>query len=205
MIYLSRLDLNPASRQVRAELADPYQIHRTLSKAFGQGKEEYARARCLFRVEEPPGPGHPWLLVQSKIAPDWSKLSAAASYLSKPPVVKEYAPAFGVGQHLRFRLRANPTVKKAGKRQAILKEPDQVAWLKRKGEASGFEVMATETRSEEWLHSLTTGGCRADLSAVRFDGVLRVIDPATMIEGLESGIGSGKGFGFGLLSLARMK
>jgi CRISPR system Cascade subunit CasE len=38
--------------------------------------------------------------------------------------------------------------------------------------------------------------------SVLFDGVLQVIDPAQMLEALRKGIGSGKGMGFGLLSLA---
>jgi CRISPR system Cascade subunit CasE len=39
--------------------------------------------------------------------------------------------------------------------------------------------------------------------AVTFDGLLRVTDPEALLAALAGGIGSGKGFGFGLLSLAR--
>jgi hypothetical protein len=42
-----------------------------------------------------------------------------------------------------------------------------------------------------------------NLIAVRFDGQLQVTDPVTFSDTLERGIGSGKGLGFGLLSLAR--
>lgn len=38
--------------------------------------------------------------------------------------------------------------------------------------------------------------------AVRFDGLLEVTDPGKFLETLRAGIGSAKGFGFGLLSLA---
>jgi hypothetical protein len=40
------------------------------------------------------------------------------------------------------------------------------------------------------------------LLAVRFDGVLAVTDVVQFAATLEAGIGSGKGLGFGLLSLA---
>jgi CRISPR system Cascade subunit CasE len=40
--------------------------------------------------------------------------------------------------------------------------------------------------------------------AVQFDGVLEVTDPAKFLETVRQGIGSAKGFGFGLLSLARV-
>jgi CRISPR system Cascade subunit CasE len=39
--------------------------------------------------------------------------------------------------------------------------------------------------------------------AVRYDGLLEVTDPVKFLETLRAGIGSAKGFGFGLLSLAR--
>ena len=38
--------------------------------------------------------------------------------------------------------------------------------------------------------------------AVRFEGVLEVTDPTAFCKTVENGIGSGKGFGFGLLSVA---
>jgi len=36
---------------------------------------------------------------------------------------------------------------------------------------------------------------------VQYDGLLEVLDPARLNEAVANGIGSGKGFGFGLLSL----
>jgi len=41
------------------------------------------------------------------------------------------------------------------------------------------------------------------LLAVTFDGLLRVTNVPRFVETLQAGIGSGKGLGFGLLSLAR--
>ena len=56
-MYLSRLLLNPRSRQVRSELARPYEMHRTLLRAFPNGKVHTGRTEedasgLLFRVEE---------------------------------------------------------------------------------------------------------------------------------------------------------
>ncbi len=42
-----------------------------------------------------------------------------------------------------------------------------------------------------------------ELRIVQFDGLLEVTDPARFGESLLGGIGSGKGFGCGMLSLAR--
>jgi CRISPR system Cascade subunit CasE len=40
--------------------------------------------------------------------------------------------------------------------------------------------------------------------AVRFEGILCVTNPEQFVATVESGIGSAKSFGFGLLSLARV-
>ena len=43
---------------------------------------------------------------------------------------------------------------------------------------------------------------RLEFLAVRFDGLLTVADPDALYGTVRQGIGSGKGFGFGLFSLA---
>ena len=37
-LYLSRLILNPRSRQVMSEMAHPYEMHRTLMRAFPEAR-----------------------------------------------------------------------------------------------------------------------------------------------------------------------
>ena len=85
----------------------------------------------------------PILLVQSGIAPDWSKLPS--NYTPFKPECKAIELSFRAGQLLRFRLRTNPTKKlqvhtaagdrkKNGKRVALLTEEEQISWLVRQGE-----------------------------------------------------------------------
>jgi len=200
MIYLSRLALAPRSRQVQAELRDFYQMHRTLSKAFSDGAGDWQGARCLFRVEDDPAL---CVLVQSRTRPDWSRLSVPADYLQAPPDLKECAPRVAMGQHLSFRLRANPTVRRDGVRLGLYKEEEQTAWLARKAAANGFRICSLLARPDDPLCCRTAGGQAAKFSAVRFDGTLQVADPVALLNALEGGLGAGKGMGFGLLSLAR--
>lgn len=151
MTYLSRLILDPRSRRVQRELADPYELHRTVMKAFAAGLQH--DERVLFRVDLPRA-GAPSLLVQSQYEPDWSdlldpqkKYLADATYLpfgDDPAAVKEvdFSQKLQAGQQLAFRLRANPTVKKArfdengkplnGNRVPLIREEQQLEWLKRK-------------------------------------------------------------------------
>ena len=46
------------------------------------------------------------------------------------------------GQLLRFRLRANPTVTRAGKRHGLTSQGAQLAWLQRQGERGGFQLVS---------------------------------------------------------------
>ncbi len=77
-MYLSRLILNPRSRQVRNELADPYEMHRTICKAFPDANfKDNEPSGVLFRVDLHPRTYIPTLLVQSRQKPDWGFLFGA--------------------------------------------------------------------------------------------------------------------------------
>lgn len=239
-MFLSRLECSVLSRDVQRDLSDAYQMHRTLSCAWG-GASEFGAARVLFRVEgteERPG-GSPIILVQSRVGPDWSRLPPKYLQASQ---VKAWSPDLRPGQRLAFRLRANPTVKRAGQRWGLYEEREQLRWLARKAAQHGFELptrlFLDREDGEEELPDVSlrpegeieTGPGRtqetvrfrrvatrfpqragegegrlrrAVFTAICFDGVLRVRDVEAFRAALESGIGSGKAVGFGLLSVAR--
>lgn len=208
MIYLSQLVLNPCSRRVQKELRNPYEMHRTLSRAFGDGQTAYGDARCLFRVE----PAHPQIvvLVQSLVEPVWNDQWQRDAYLLQPPRIKVLDWQAVPDQCLRFRLRGNPAKrvsssregdKLAGKRVQLYQEEEQLAWLSRKGQAAGFIVRDCRVSAVARQVSRKEGKTLVH-QAVLFDGRLSVTNPDTFNQALASGIGAGKGFGFGLLSLA---
>ncbi|MGA9347990.1 MAG: type I-E CRISPR-associated protein Cas6/Cse3/CasE [Anaerolineae bacterium] len=215
-MYLSRLILNPRNRRVQKEVAAPYQMHRSLMKAFPDDLEPEAE-RVLFRLDTNPRTDALTLLVQSLTLPDWSWLAEpeARGYLlpvDEPnPAVKPFDLNLAPGQVLAFRLRANPTVKRrfddeTHKRVGLYREEEQIEWLKRKGEQGGFRVLSVRTSNQDTVN----GYVRRDeerhklkLLAVQFDGLLQVTDPDRLCETVRRGVGSGKGLGFGLLSLAQ--
>lgn len=202
-MFLSRLVLNARSRQVRREVAEPYQLHRTLMRAFGP---KTASERVLFRLECARD-GEPLVvLVQSIGRPDWVCVQATPGYLIQPPESKEFEPCFQEGQRLSFRLRANPTVKRAGRRIGLITEEGQLDWLGRKGAAGGFRVVSVLAIDEGMVRGRKADdGRRQELThlSVRFDGLLQVTDPERLAQAIRAGVGPGKGLGFGLLSLAR--
>ena len=216
-MYLSRLLLNPRSRQVQREARDPYQQHRTVMSAFPETLPE--AERVLYRLDILPRTGQMVLLVQSQTEPDWRGL-ADKDYLLPGdhfsglpnPAVKTIDPAIRAGQILGFRLRANPTRRlfneipqhklKKGQRVGLFKEADQLAWLQKKAQAHGFAIGNIHIVDEGLNGGKTKAQDSLKFFAVRFEGHLQVIDPAKLLDAVRAGIGPAKAFGCGLLSLA---
>lgn len=220
-MYLSRLLLDPRSREVHRDLASPYELHRTLAHVFpgpradrdGPNAARETGHGLLFRAE-PDAPGGPAVLAQSLAEPDWSGLPNG--YARRIDGPKAFTPEFRDGQRLRFRLVANPTVKKQvegrkhGTRVPLIHDrppeghPEVTAgyldWLERKAEAAGFAV--DHVLDVPFHVNGARSGKRITLFGVRFDGVLIVRDPERLSESVRDGIGPAKGLGFGLLSVA---
>jgi len=239
-LYLSRLHLNAQDRAVQRDLADCRDLHRTVLRAFPDLREtpgaaldddgrpgDGARSRfaLLYRLDED-STGRRLLLVQSGAAPHWAALtSRSARYLLKEAEVKDIAASYSalsVGQILTFKLHANPTKKvdarndkdperKNSRRVVLIKEEEQLAWLQRKGEQSGFSIMkrgdsapAVQVSPVQRVVGHGPPDTRT-FGAVTFEGVLRVTDADLLRAALVGGIGSGKAYGFGLLSLAPVR
>jgi CRISPR system Cascade subunit CasE len=223
-MYLSRLILNPRSRQVQHELADPYELHRTVCKAFPNANyKDNESSGVLFRLDLHPRTRIPTLLVQSRQQPNWGFLSAEKKdYLLgandlpldvENPSFKEMNLELRSGQVLAFRLRANPTVKKdregksQGRRVGLIQEEDQRKWIERKLESAGAALVNVNIINEQFtrgkLFSEKEKEKRLNFLSVQFDGVLQVKDHEKLASTIFTGFGSAKGLGFGLLSLAR--
>lgn len=221
-MYLSLLRLNPASAAVQRDLRDVQGLHRTIMKAYPDVLDPEVEARAyygvLHRLEVSRSVGGILLYVQSRVEPNWNALPEG--YLDTVdglanPAVKRVAEVYaGIreGRVLRFRLRANPTRKidtksapdgsrRNGRRVPLVGVEEQIGWLARKAEDHGFELLqATIARagSPELVKSYATG---RTFQGVLFEGRLVVRDPQRFQEALAAGIGSGKAYGFGLLSV----
>ncbi len=197
-MYLSRLKLNRNAITLKW-VSNPYRVHQRLCMAC-EGDP-----RILFRLEQDENLFQ--ILVQSHIMPDWDTAFADLHVLSASPETKRYEPILISGGLYRFRLLGNPTVKRDGKRMGLLREEDQEKWLTRKLQAGGMELVECLIREKGFQRSwkdADTGKLMPVHFLVLFEGVLRVLAPDVAQMTLEKGIGSGKGFGCGLLSLARL-
>lgn len=208
MMYLSRLTLN-ASRIALLWISNPYRVHQRLRMACQDDPH------LLFRIEEN-AQGRNQILVQTQNEPAWNKAFSEFPVLSHPPECKLFLPKLNAGYSYRFRLLANPTVKKTiesdGKpkkaRIGLLKEEAQQDWLERKIKTAGSKLLASRTWPRGLQHSRRNPAkdeTHQTHFAVLFEGILQVDDVSLLQSALETGLGSAKGFGFGLLSLAPVR
>ena len=209
-MYLSRLIFSNNTVRARRLIASPYQLHKAIMCAFPDASSG-GTGRVLFRVDHRDKSGTGWLLVQSEKQPDWQKAEWLLNSLAEPPQTKPLQLKVSRGQVLYFRLLANPTVKRRQgdnlptKRLGLLREEDQYTWLKGKAEKGGFSILSCTTTRKEMLNETKENGAakhRLSLLSVCFEGILRVENPDSFLETVKNGIGSAKGLGFGLLSLA---
>lgn len=198
-MHLTRLTLDSRNAQARRDLADAYDMHRSLVRAFVVDKNSEP-PRFLWRLESGPAWREPIVLVQSNGESDWSSFQAPG-YLKKPAESKtvDLDGVLNADRQYRFRLFANPTVTQQGKRYGLAQEQAQVEWLDRKSSHAGFTVETALVTSTDML-DVRAGDIR--LRQACFEGVLRVVDPAALKAAIERGIGSGKAFGLGLLSVS---
>ena len=217
-MYLSRLILNPRNRSAQRDLANCQSMHQTVMSAFPPLDGQAARAQLgvLFRVDHEAGTGRTVVLVQSKTEPDWSRLPEG--YTLGAPVGKSVGMQYGQireGRILRFRLLGNPTrkidtksgpngEKRNGHRVELFREADQLAWLERKALDAGFQPVEVQIVGKGSALEAKGRHPAGDLvlKGVVFEGRLQVRDQARFIETLERGVGPGKAYGFGLLSIA---
>lgn len=227
-MYLSKLTLDLSSRQVQRDLGNLQDLHRTVMSAMPQAPDDAGGARnrfgVLFRLDARSGDGAT-ILVQTQEQPQWSALPVG--YLLSPAackVIDKHYEAIRAGDMLAFRLLANPTRRAtgkrtdgdknesawAGKRIELASEEDQIDWLIRQGARLGFEILPTQAipavldvsvgRTNK-LYGYRRGKGKMSFGAALFEGHLRVTDVDVFRDALTNGVGRGKAYGFGLLSV----
>lgn len=200
MIHLSKILIE------RARPASAYEWHQLLWQLFDAPPG--SPRPFLFRVEAN-SLGRTDILMQSNEPPA----------VNKGPVrvvgTRTFTPSFSPDQRLRFRLCANPiksihdaqgrtNAKGEAKscRVPLLKEEEQLQWLARKFDGAA-RLDEAIIQAHKTLHFRQPGKGAGKIVSVTFDGSLTVTHGERLGELLRQGIGPAKGFGCGLLSLAR--
>ena len=204
-MYLSKLILNSSHPQARRDLGSAYEMHRTLSRIFATDAKT-PPARFLWRLERR-GDALPSsvVLVQAAVPANWRELEMFPGYASEILGNKEVdlSSLIRNGARYRFRLLANPTVTRAGKRHGLSREEDQLEWLGRQGERHGFVVHGCVRGATERLQVRQGGSTRRiTLDVALFEGQLETTEADLLRPALLQGLGHGKAMGLGMLSLA---
>ena len=176
-------------------------------QAFPDEHQENPRAdwNILFRQEL----DSDVILVQSdsQIEPDWTQLPQGylVNYSIKPFDLQ--TNQLKLGQIFQFRLKANPSKrdKQSGKLIGMFHRPDQEAWLARKGNQYGFAIETVDVIPTPNLYGTKAKGTSPiKIFTVLYQGTLQVSDPILFLKAIRQGIGRGRSYGCGLLSIAKL-
>lgn len=224
MNWLARLDVEAETAHAE-EICDSYVWHKKLWDCFPNVPN--AQRDFLTRIDSLEGAFRLWVLSKSKpVCPQWCPTGGfalkqiAESFLSyrfyyfdvRTNPVKALVQRDESGQPLLW----ENGKRKRGKRVPLVKSDELRAWLVRKGEVrcrdqetgqnvpGGFRLVEEKPLeiSPMMESHFRKKGQSAYHGGVQFRGTLEVTDRERFIETYQSGIGSAKGFGFGLLLLA---
>lgn len=201
-MHLARLRLNSGNGQARRDLSNPYETHRSLVRAFVNGEKDIP-TRFLWRLQLDGMWANPEILVQSVQRGNWSVLENLPGYLARSTESKEIPLETWLQERrlYRFRLRANPTVCRNGKRLGLVGEEAQLEWLQKQGPRYGFRVGSSLLTASEVM-TASKDGRLVTLRTATYEGVMECLNTELLESALLQGIGRGKAFGLGLLSLA---
>lgn len=200
-MYLIKIEMN--RRDARGLLADCQQMHRFITGFFGTDRQS---GQILYRTN----------LVQNKLC-IYIYAQSPAEHIPDNCEVRQrditaWLDSMGEGQIWSFDLIAAPTKKVAseGKKNSqrrILRQPqERQEWLERKAAQNGFSII--QAQEQEQLH--VSGKHKSDKGgmmyhdAYHYQGVLQIIDADAFRQALKKGIGSGKSYGFGMMTVKRL-
>lgn len=224
MSWLARLEIDAGTAYTEG-ISDDYVWHKRLWECFPD--EPDAKRDFLTRIDQLEGAFRLWILASRKpVRPQWCSAHGfafkeiAASFLShryyafdlRANPVKTIVQRGPNGETL---LRPNGK-RRQGKRVPLVKPEELRAWLIHKGNVrcrdkdtgldvpGGFRIVENKpVEISPMVEShFRKKGQAGYHGGVQFRGTLEVTDREKFTETYHSGVGSAKGFGFGLLLLA---
>ncbi|MEU1086919.1 type I-E CRISPR-associated protein Cas6/Cse3/CasE [Streptomyces sp. NPDC005892] len=212
-LWLTRLVPDTRSREARRDLGDPVGMHRRIMGLFPSdaGPDPRARFGVLFRAEDTPTGPH--LLMQSTHEPDPSRLpDGYGTALARP--LDALIDAIRPGLTVRYRCAASPVRKPGTTTRALYNLPPVVPltgtaadeWWLRQADQSGLKPLTHLSQPLDAVRGerRPAGGApqRIRHARTQFDGTAAIIDTDLLRAAILSGIGRGKSYGCGLLSIA---
>ncbi|MBW8484438.1 type I-E CRISPR-associated protein Cas6/Cse3/CasE [Actinomadura parmotrematis] len=206
-LFLTQIVPDLRHSGVHGDLRDVGKLHRRIMKLFPADLGDQARlqAAVLFRIEETrSGTG---ILVQSNLKPDLERLPDTYG-TARSKTLSPLLESLRNGATVNYRITANATSKlgkntTAGRPKQIvpLTGPDADDWWRRQAEAAGLVLHSLTSTPLDSATGNRQGG-RMTHVRTRFDGTATITDHQALLTRIRSGIGRGKAFGCGLLTVA---
>lgn len=221
-MYLTRFRFNPARRGTRRLLESPQALHAAVLAAFARPEDHTTdAARTLWRVDRSAVRPEIRLYISSPTPPDLTHLVEQAgwptidTWLTRP--YGAFLDSLEKGQVWSFRLTANPVHdgrkrpdSKDTQRFGAVTAQQQIEWLQSRAERNGFAICTTadgftnlvvrdrQTRT----FRRNRGEPPVTLTMATYEGVLQVEEADQLRRVLTKGLGHGKAYGCGLMTLA---
>ena len=215
-LNLIRLVFDPSRSEAIRIIGNPYRLHQFVYETMSAGGNP---GRILYRLEANYGFHNPepcvLVQVEHSVVPQindrcWGKPDFVRMESKSSAGVLREAGVY------RFRSRVNPVRSEPprstggrGKRMGIADSGEQVEWFSKRLSDKGMRLMRVDHRRESWLEVRqktkqdVQKSRRLVFASAFFEGVLEVTNAESAEKAVLEGIGPGKGFGFGMISLAR--
>lgn len=154
----------------------------------------------IYRIDEVPLRENNFLqpvILVSKVKPDINEWDKPDGFINSIET-RDYNIPLRVGMNYNFYLKANPSSRILFKRVNIDGTELQKKWLESESFKNGFEILECEVEHDGHV---TCEANRVELLSSIFTGTLKIIDEAKFRKALFEGIGYGKEYGMGLLSI----
>lgn len=211
-MYLSRVEIDFNNRVNMRELNHVGAYHNWVEQAFPEEVDRKIRSRKLWRIDCLAGKRY--LLLVSEREPSRELLEShgvKGSFASKE--YDTFLSTIHTGDQFRFRIVLNPVhavledERKRGKVYPLYAEKDQLEFLLDRGPKHGFtvsedQVMIVE-RGQERL--LKKGNHSTNLVKAVYEGRLKVLDSSQFVDLLIHGMGREKAYGFGMMTVIKVK
>jgi len=227
MNWLARLEVDAEAVRKQGMSRDIYVWHKMLWECYPDAPD--AQRDFLTRIDQLEGAYRLWVMSKRKpVRPQWCPIDGFAVNKIGPSFLTHRYYAFDlwanptkclVQRGVDGETLYGPGGKRKHGKRVPLVEPEELReWLVRKGETrcqdettgsnlpGGFRIIETRERPLEISPMVEShfrkNGQEGYHGGVQFRGILEVTDQEHFLETYQSGIGSAKGFGFGLLLLA---
>lgn len=208
-MFLSRIALDRYNRNTLKALNSPSIFHGAIEHSFkGDRKRNLWRIDCLGNQL--------YLLLLSDCEPELSSFCSQFGYTESSYEIKVYdrlLDRIKTGDKWHFRLTANPTKsmphqqnRERGKVAAHITTDFQKKWLVKKSEKNGFSVTENsfDIVQNRWFRFYKKESKAISLLSVTYEGILEVTDADLFRSALINGIGRGKAYGMGLLTIMKV-